>query len=372
MQFIDLEKQQKRIRDKIDQNIKKVLDHGKYINGPEMAELENRLADYCGTKYAIGCSNGTEALLMALMAYDIGPGDAIFSTAFTFIATSEVARILKATPVFVDIDKTTYNIDSNGLEDAIKKVIKDGKLKPRCVIPVDLFGQCADMDEINKIADKYELMVIEDAAQSFGAEYKGRKACSLAHVATTSFFPAKPLGCYGDGGMIFTNDKSMYETIVSIRIHGKGTDKYDNIRIGLNGRLDTIQAAILLAKFDIFEEEIALRQAVADYYSRGLSDCVTIPVIRDYNRSVWAQYCVRHPERDRIMGEMKKDGIPIMIYYPKPLHLQGAFGDLGYSIGDFPVSEAVSNDIFALPMYPYLGKEEQDMVISSLRKAIGK
>ncbi len=369
MQFIDLKTQQDRIREKIELNIKKVLDHGKYIMGPEIKELESTLAEYCGVKHAIGVASGTDALLIPLMAYEIGPGDAVFTTPFTFIATAEVIQLLGATPVFVDINPETFNIDTEKLEEVIENTIKDGKLNPKGILPVDLFGQAADYNSINEIAKKYDLFVIEDAAQSFGASYNGKKACSLADVASTSFFPAKPLGAYGDGGMIFTNDDELYEKILSIRVHGSGSDKYNNIRVGLNGRLDTIQAAVLLAKFDIFDEEIKLRQLVAKRYNEELNDFVKVPVVESHNISAWAQYAMLHPDRDKIIEKLKADGIPVAIYYPIPLHLQEAFVHLGLKKGDFPISEKCANEIFSIPFHPYLTKDDQDKIISSIKSA---
>lgn len=363
MQFIDLQAQQKRIRNKIEENINKVLDHGKYIMGPEIKELESQLAQYVGTKHAVGVASGTDALLIALMAYGIGQGDAVFTTPFTFIATAEVIQLLRATPVFVDIQPDTYNIDPEKLEDAIDKVVKEGNLTPRGIIPVDIFGQAADYDEINAIGEKYDLFVLQDAAQSFGATYKGKKACSNAHVAATSFFPAKPLGGYGDGGMIFTDSDQLLDKLVSIRIHGKGTDKYNNIRVGVNGRLDTIQAAVLLAKMEIFDEEVKLRQEVANRYSQGLKRPAVAPEVRDYNLSAWAQYSILHPERDKVIAKLKENGIPTAIYYPTPLHLQEAFNCLDCGNGDFPVTEDVAGKIFSVPMHPYLAAEDQEKII---------
>jgi len=363
MQFIDLAAQQKRIRNKIEANILNVLNSNSYINGPEVAELEQKLARFVGVSYAIGCSSGTDALLMPLMAYDIKPGDAVFTTPFTFIATAEVIQLLGATPIFIDCEKDTFNIDIGKLEKSIEKVKREGTLKPRCIMPVDLFGQCADYDEINEIAKRHGLFVLEDAAQSFGAEYKGRRAGSLADVAATSFFPAKPLGCYGDAGMIFTDNKELYDKLISIRVHGQGVDKYNNVRIGINGRIDTIQAAILLAKFEIFEEEIQLRQNVAEKYSTGLSKSVGVPFVKKHNLSVWAQYSILHPERDKIILKLKEANIPTAIYYPKPLHLQDAFANLKYKQGDFPVCEELAREIFSLPMHPYLEEKQQDKII---------
>ena len=365
MQFIDLNAQQKRIREKIESNIKRVLDHKRFILGPEVKEIEEKLADYVGTKYSIGVASGTDALLMALISYGIGPGDAVFTIPFTFVATAEVIRLLGATPVFVDIDVDTFNMDSEKLEDKIIGTQKTD-LIPKCIIPVDLFGQPADYDEIKQTAQKYDLFVIEDGAQSFGASYKSKKACSLGDVSCTSFFPAKPLGAYGDGGMIFTDNIDIYEKLVSIRVHGKGSNKYENKRIGVNGRIDTIQAAILLAKFEIFNEEINLRQRVAKRYSEKLKDFVKVPYVKDHNISAWAQYSVLHPERDKVLEKLKEKEIPSAIYYPKPLHLQEAFSSLGYKEGDFPVSERVSEKIFSLPFYPYLKIEDQERVIKAI------
>lgn len=357
MQFIDLKAQQNLIGDKIKKKINDVLEHGKYIMGPEVFELEEKLADYVGVKHCITCASGTDALLMALMAKGVGPGDAVFTTPFTFIATSEVISLLGATPVFVDIDKRTFNLDPKKLEKAIKEFSKPG-LTPKAIIPVDLFGLPADFDEINRIAKENNLLVIEDAAQGLGGVYKGQKSGSLADIGTTSFFPAKPLGCYGDGGAIFTDDDEISEILKSIRVHGKGYHKYDNMRIGLNGRLDTIQAAILLPKLEIFEEEILKRQNVAVNYSEKLSNFVNIPFIPKGYRSAWAQYTVLSDNRNSLMSKLKEGGIPTAIYYPKPLHLQDAFGELSYTTGHFPVSEKCAESVFSLPMHPYLQKKD--------------
>lgn len=374
MQFIDLNAQQRLIRDKIESNIKKVLDHGKYIMGPEVEELEEKLADFTGVKYAIGCSSGTDALLMTLMSYDVGYGDYIITTPFTFIATAEVIPLLGAKPIFVDIDEKTYNINPDRIEDflrdpidpATNKVIEPDKIKG--IIPVDIFGLPADYDRINQIAKKYNLFVIEDAAQSFGAEYKGREACSLADIGCTSFFPAKPLGCYGDGGMLFTDNEEIFKKLLSIRVHGKGENKYDNARIGLNGRLDTIQAAILLAKLEIFPEEIDLRQKVAERYHNALKDKFYLQAVPESCKSVWAQYSIRPKDgnRDHYLRILKDNNIPSAIYYPKPLHLQEAFESLGYNKGDFLVSENCSEGIFSLPFWPYIDEINQDLIITLL------
>jgi len=363
MQFIDLHAQQKRIRNKIEENIKRVLDHGQYIMGPEVKQLEEKLAQFVGTKYAVAVASGTDALLIPLMAYGVGRGDAVFTTPFTFIATGEVIQLLGAEPVFVDIQPDTFNIDPNHLEAVIKKTKKQGKLKPCGIIPVDLFGQPADYDEIDALAREHDLFVLQDAAQSFGAIYKGKRACSHAEAAGTSFFPAKPLGGYGDGGMIFTNSNELHAKLTSIRIHGKGSNKYDNVRIGVNGRLDTLQAAILLAKMEIFAEEIELRQTVAKRYQEGLQPPAKAPYVKEYNVSAWAQYSLLHPRRDTVMAQLNKQGIPAAIYYPTPLHLQEAFVHLGYQEGDFPISEEVADRIFSIPMHPYLTGEDQDKIV---------
>jgi len=368
MEFIDLKSQQSRVRFEIDEKIREVLKHGRYVMGPEIKELEKKLADYVNVKYTVGVASGTDALLMALMAYDIGPGDAVFTTPFTFIATAEVIQLLGATPVFVDIDSDTFNINPDLLEKVIAETKSDGKLKLKGIIPVDLFGQPADYNQIDKIAKKYDLFVLEDAAQSFGALYKGERTCSLTEIATTSFFPAKPFGCYGDGGMVFCKTEELYEKLLSLRVHGAGKNKYDNVRIGINGRIDTIQAAILLVKFSIFEDELNLRQKIAARYSKGLMNSVKIPRIKEYNISSWAQYSVCHEKRDQIVDMLKKDGIPTAIYYPIPLHLQTAFSHLGYKKGNFPVSESAADQIFSLPMHPYLTLSEQERIIECVNK----
>jgi len=389
MQFIDLVFQQQRIRDKIDANIRAVFGHGQYIMGPEVKELEERLGAYVGVKHAVACSSGTDALLLALMAYGVGPGDAIFTTPFTFIATAEVISLIGATPVFVDIDTTTYNISPEALDQAILAVkendptihplpVLDGSrgeghlsLHAKGVIAVDLYGLPADYEHINAAARKHGVFVIEDAAQSFGAESAGgRKAGSLADIGCTSFFPAKPLGCYGDGGMCFSDNDVLADLMRSLSLHGKGSDKYENIRIGINGRLDTLQAAILLAKFDIFPEEIELRQSVAQSYTELLSSSsLTTPRIPDGYRSAWAQYSLMAKDeghRAKVQSRLKGVGIPTAIYYPKPLHLQTAFRALGYKPGDFPASEDCARRIFSLPMHPYLKDEELQLIAQHL------
>jgi dTDP-4-amino-4,6-dideoxygalactose transaminase len=373
MEFIDLVAQQNRIIDKIEANIKTVLNHGKYIMGPEVQALEKHLADFVGVKHAISCASGTDALLMALMAYNIGPGDAVITTPFTFIATAEVISLLGATPVFVDICPDTYNIDPRKIEEALRN-LKNKSLTPRVIITVDLFGLAADYDELSRVAKDNKLILIEDAAQSFGAEYKGKKACSFGDVACTSFFPAKPLGCYGDGGMCFTRHPEIEGILKSIRVHGQGGHKYDNVRIGINGRIDTLQAAILMAKFDIFPEELQLRQDVAKRYDRLLSDIafVKTPHVPEGCLSAWAQYSIladTAQRRDTSIARLNDAGIPTAIYYPKPLHQQTAYKFLKYKSGDFPVSEITAERIFSLPMHPYLKEEDQLKIADALRNA---
>lgn len=382
MQFIDLAAQQKRIRDQIEANIAAILDHGRYIMGPEIKSLEEKLADYVGVKHAVSCASGTDALLLALMACKIGSGDAVFTTPFTFIATGEVVSLLGATPVFVDIDPQTFNMDPGKLELAVQAISENqptdhpvprsaGSLIPKGIIAVDLFGLPADYDNINAIASRHNLFVLEDAAQSFGAENNGKKACSLTELGCTSFFPAKPLGCYGDGGMCFTDNENLYEILNSLRVHGKGTHKYDNVRTGINGRLDTLQAAILLAKFDIFPEEIELRQQAARRYTLLLKQNTEVqpPLVPGEMKSAWAQYSVLAKDethRSKLQARLKEADIPTAIYYPKPLHLQTAFKSLGYKEGDFPVSEDCSSRIFSLPMHPYLSSSDQKRIVQVL------
>jgi UDP-2-acetamido-2-deoxy-ribo-hexuluronate aminotransferase len=367
--FIDLKAQQQAIYSQVMERIQTVLANGQYIMGPEVKELEARLASYVGARHAISCSSGTDALLMPLLAYGVGPGDAIFTTPFTFIASAEVIQLLGATPVFVDVDPQTFNIDPEALAAAIAGLggsPKTAHLRPRGIIPVDIFGQPADYDRINDIAKEHGLFVLEDAAQSFGASYKGKRACALAEVAATSFFPAKPLGCYGDGGAIFTDDDELAAVLRSIRVHGQGTHKYDNVRIGLNGRLDTLQAAILLVKLDIFDQEVAARQVVAQRYSESLKEVVKVPFVAPECTSVWAQYSVLTDHREELQAKLKAAGIPTAIYYPLPLHLQQAFTSLGYQKGDFPVSESLAERIFSLPMHPYLQRQDQEKIAAVL------
>ncbi len=356
-QFIDLKTQYARIEPQVEEAIKKVLQHGRYILGPEVSELETVLKDFAGTDFCVGCSSGTDALLMALLAYDVGPGDAIFTSPFTFFATAEVIALTGATPVFVDIAGDTWNIVPELLEREIEKVKAEDKLKARGVIPVDIFGLCANYDQINPIAKQHGMFVIQDAAQSFGAEINGKKAPSMGDIGCTSFFPAKPLGAYGDGGACFTDCPELNEKLLSILVHGRSNDKYDNVRLGLNARLDTIQAAVLIEKMKLFPEEIELRQKAAGKYRTLLGDKIKLQQIPAGCKSVYAQFCMQADNFAEIQTKLQEAEIPTARYYPLPLHLQGAFKYLGYSEGSMPVSEAVAKNIFAVPMHPYLDEE---------------
>ncbi len=370
--FIDLKAQYREVETAVKKGIDGVLGHGAYVMGPEIAELEDRLSDFSAVRHAVGCGSGTDALIMALMAFEVGPGDAVFTTPFTFMATAEAIALLGATPVFVDVDPVTFNIDPDDLKRKIAD-IKDNRtdLIPKGIITVDLFGQPADYDRIEPLAHNSGLFLIVDAAQSFGATYKDKPVCSLGDVACTSFFPAKPLGCYGDGGMVFAHNNELHKLLVSIRVHGMGEDRYENVRLGINGRLDSIQAAILLAKFEIFPDEIEKRQQVADRYNDLLSgiDGLTTPALAEGCTSAWAQYSLlaRDTEhRTELMGKLKVADIPAVIYYPKPLHLQKAYANLEHSMGDFPVCENIAGRIFSLPMHPYLGAEDQETIAGVL------
>lgn len=360
MKFIDLAAQQARIRDKLEANIKKVLSHGKYILGPEVNELEEKLAEYTGAKYCITCANGTDALQVALMSLKIGPGDEVITPGFTYIATAETVALLGAKPIYVDINPKTYNLDPLLLEAAITP-------KTKAIIPVSLYGQCADFDTINKIADKYNLPVIEDAAQSFGATYKGKKSCNLSTIACTSFFPSKPLGCYGDGGAIFTNDEELATIIRQIARHGQDR-RYHHIRIGVNSRLDTLQAAILLPKLEILDDEIQARRQVASTYTQLLNEAgiSTTPFIESYNESAWAQYTIQVDNRDQVQDMLKKQGIPTAVHYPIPLNKQPAVA----SDAMLPIGDLVAQNVMSLPMHPYLTLNVQSEVIENIIKVI--
>ena len=372
MQFIDLAAQRARIQGRLDTAIAKVVEEGKYILGPEVGAFEKQLADYVGVKHVIACANGTDALLLPLYASGIGPGDAVFVPSFSFAATAEVVALAKAEPVFVDIDPDTYNIDIASLEAAIDMVRRDGRLTPKAIIPVDLFGLAADYDAVAQIARREKLLVIEDAAQSIGGIRNGVHCGAFGDVGSTSFYPAKPLGCYGDGGAMFTNDDKMADLLRSYAFHGKGETQYDNIHVGINSRLDTLQAAILLEKLAILEEEMVARQAVAQRYAEGLGDVVNASVNLPGTRSAWAQYAIETPHRDALKAHLQENGIPSVIYYVKPLHQQLAYKDFPAAPGGLAVSETLPERILCLPMHPYLSAEDQDRIISTIRNFIGR
>ena len=361
--FIDLKSQYNAYKEEIDTQISEVLESTQFIGGPKVAALEQALADFCGTKYAIGVSSGTDALLVALMACGIGPDDEVITTPFTFVATAEAIVLLGAKPVFVDIEEQSYNIDVTKIKEAITK-------KTKAIIPVSLYGQPADMDEINTIAKKHGLVVIEDGCQSFGATYKGGRSCGLSAIGCTSFFPSKPLGCYGDGGAIFTSDESLYQKMRSIANHGQ-EGRYIHKHIGLNARLDALQAAVLLVKLEHFEQEINKRQEVAKRYDEGLDGLdLILPKIKRDRTSVYAQYSVRAKKRNDLTDTLKQEGIPTAIHYPTPLFAQEAFSRFGYRAEDFPISTAVSKEIFSLPMSPFLKSEDQKRVIDTLQRLL--
>ena len=368
--FIDLAAQRERLGDRIDAAIGRVLQHGKFIMGPEVGELEARLSEYCGVAHTVSCSSGTDALLMALLALGIGPGDAVIVPTFTFAATAEVVALAGATPLFVDVLPDTANLDPAGLVGALHAA-RGARVTPRAVIAVDLFGQPADYDEIEAFCAEYDLVLIADAAQSFGATWRGRRTGSIGHVACTSFFPAKPLGCYGDGGAIFTDDAELAATLRSVRVHGQGTNKYDNVRVGINGRLDTLQAAVLLEKLNIFDDEIAARDRVATRYTEALTDVVDVPVVRPAATSVWAQYTIVVDDRERVAADLKGEGVPTAIYYPKPLHTQPAYEACPRASDGLAASEHLAEHVLSLPMHPYLDESTQDRVIAALRGAVG-
>lgn len=357
IEFIDLKAQQSRIKAEIDAGIQRVLAHGQYILGPEVAELEEKLAAYVGAKYCITCANGTDALQIVQMAFGIGPGDEVITPGFTYIATAETVAVLGATPVYVDVNPKTYNLDVEKLEAAITP-------RTKAIIPVSLYGQCADFDAINTIAAKYNLPVIEDAAQSFGATYKGRKSCNLSTVACTSFFPSKPLGCYGDGGAIFTNDEELAKVIRQIARHGQDR-RYHHIRVGVNSRLDTLQAAILLPKLEILDDEMQARQRVAETYTKLLNKegILTTPFIEAYNQSTWAQYTVQVDNRSEIQEKLKAQGIPTAVHYPIPLNKQPAVADKNAVL---PIGDTIAEQVMSLPMHPYLTIEAQEKIVEAL------
>jgi len=367
--FIDVAAQRRRLGKSVDEAVARVLGHCQFINGPEVSQLEAALGAFCGAKHVVTCASGTDALLMVLMAKGVGPGDAVFCPSFTFCATGEAVALTGATPVFVDVDEATFNIDVASLRRGIATARRVG-LKPRGIIPVDLFGQSADHDAVAAVAQAEGLFVLDDAAQAFGASYKGRRLGGLGHVTATSFFPAKPLGCFGDGGAIFTDDAELAETLRSVRVHGQGSDKYDNVRLGLTGRLDTIQAAVLIEKLKIFEDEIAARNEVAGRYARGLGNVVTVPHLANGSTSVWAQYTIRLPQgtdRDEFASVLKAQGIPTAIYYPKSMHQQTAYRNFPVADGGLPMCERLSSDVISLPMHAYLDEPTQARIIEAVR-----
>jgi len=376
MPFIDLAAQQRRLKTELDEAISGVLEHGRYIMGPEVQELESELASFVSSKHCISVSNGTDALIAGLMAYGVGTGDAIITTPFTFFATVEAILLLGATPVFADIDPITFNICPEEIKKAILKTKQDSNLNLRGIISVDLFGLSADYDPIGALAKENELFVIQDSAQACGATYKGKRCPTHGDIGTTSFFPAKPLGCYGDGGAVFTDNDELAEKLRSIRVHGKGVDKYDNVRVGKNARLDTIQAAILLRKLEVYEDELKARRRIAAKYEREFEEInqllseskkVTTPLQPEGYLSAWAQYTlIVQGDRDKLSQTLKAEGIPTLVYYRTPSHLLGACRSLGYSKGDFPIAERVSQQVLALPFHPYLETSNQMRVVNGI------
>ena len=370
--FIDIGAQRRRLGKSIDEAVARVLTHCQFINGPEVTALEAALAEFSGARHVVSCASGTDALLMVLMAKQVGPGDAVLCPSFTFCATGEAVALVGAVPVFVDVDEATFNMDVGSLKRGIATARARG-LTPKAVIPVDLFGQSADHDAIAEVAQAEGLFVLDDAAQGFGASYKGRRIGSLGLATATSFFPTKPLGCFGDGGAIFTDDDQLAETLRSIRVHGQGSDKYDNVRLGLTGRLDTMQAAVLIEKLKIFEDEIAARNRVAERYARGLGNFVTVPQLASGCTSIWAQYTIRLPEgtdRDGFAAALKAQGIPTMVYYTRSMHQQTAYRAFPVADGGLPVSEKLSDDVISLPIHAYLDEAAQDRVIEAVRGAL--
>jgi dTDP-4-amino-4,6-dideoxygalactose transaminase len=369
--FIDVAAQRRRLGTAIDEAVARVLTHCQFIQGPEVRAFEAELAAFCGVKHVIGCSSGTDALLLVLMAWEIGPGDAVICPSFTYHATAEAVAFLGATPVLADVQAESFNLDPASCERAIATAKRLG-LKPRAVIPVDLFGLPADHDAINTLAAAHGLLVLDDTAQAFGAAYRGRKLGALTTAAATSFFPAKPLGCYGDGGAVFTDDDALAARVKSLRVHGEGADRYEAVRVGMTGRLDTIQAAVLLEKLKIFPDEIAARNRVAARYADGLGDVAVVPRVGNESTSVWAQYTIRLKpgQRDGLAAALKQQGIPTAIYYTKPLHLQPAYRGSPVAEGGLPVSDRLSQEVISLPMHAYLEPAVQDRVIAAVRRAL--
>ncbi|MDB5618662.1 DegT/DnrJ/EryC1/StrS family aminotransferase [Tardiphaga sp.] len=370
--FIDIGAQRLRLGQAIDDAVGRVLTHCQFINGPEVTQLEAALAAFSGARHVVTCASGTDALVMVLMAKGVGRGDAVFCPSFTFCATGEAVALAGATPVFVDVDEATFNMEVNSLKRGIATARRLG-LKPKAVMPVDLFGQSADHDAIAAIAEAEGLFILDDAAQAFGASYKGRRLGTFGLATATSFFPAKPLGCYGDGGAIFTDDAQLAETLRSIRVHGQGSDKYDNVRLGLTGRLDTIQAAVLLEKLRIFDDEIAARNKVAERYARSLGNIVTVPRVTEGNTSIWACYTIRLPkgtDRAAFAASLQAQGVPSAIYYVKSVHMQTAYAGYPVADGGLPVCEALSSDVISLPVHAYLDEPTQERVIKAVRDAL--
>jgi UDP-2-acetamido-2-deoxy-ribo-hexuluronate aminotransferase len=370
--FIDIGAQRRRLGKSIDDAVGRVLTHCQFVNGPEVAQLEAALAAFSGAKHVVTCASGTDALLMVLMAKGIGRGDAVICPSFTFSATGEAVALTGAAPVFVDVDETTFNMDAESLKRGIAAARKGG-FKPRVVIPVDLFGQSAEHDAIAAVAEAEGLFILDDAAQGFGASYKGKRLGGMCHATATSFFPAKPLGCFGDGGAIFTDDDTLAEVLRSIRVHGQGSDKYDNVRLGLTGRLDTMQAAILIEKLKIFEDEIAARNRVAERYARELGNAVIVPRLAEGCTSVWAQYTIRLPagtDREAFAEALKAQGIPTAIYYGKSMHQQTAYKHFPVAAGGLPISEKLSAEVISLPMHAYLDEPTQERIIKAVRAAL--
>lgn len=372
MKFRDLWIQYFKLKEKIDVAIAEVMAETDFISGHQVGELEKQLADYVGVKHCISCGNGTDAITLALMAWGIGPGDAVFVPDFTFFSSGECPAYEGASPVFVDVCENTFNLSAESLEDAIAKVVQEGKLVPKVIITVDLFGQPADYEKIRPIAQRYGLKILEDGAQGFGGEIQGKRACSFGDISTTSFFPVKPLGCYGDGGAVFTDNDMAADLIRSYCVHGKGEDKYDNVRLGMNSRLDTIQAAVLKVKLKAFEEyELADVNKAAERYTEMLQDIVTVPKIPEGYLSSWAQYSIlleNQEERDGLQVYLKENGIPSMIYYRKPMHSQRAFAGMKCVYMDLPVTEAVCGRVLSLPLHPYITYDEQKFVADAIRK----
>jgi dTDP-4-amino-4,6-dideoxygalactose transaminase len=382
--FIDLQAQRKRLGQPLEDAILKVVRSGAYVMGPEIAAFEAALASFGEAPFALSCGSGTEALMLPLMAWEIGPGDAVFCPSFTFAATAEVMPLVGASPVFVDIDPDTYNLDAKHLDAAIEAVKREGRLTPKAVIAVDLFGQPADYPAIAEVARKHGLKLIADSAQGFGCTLGGQHPIHWADVATTSFFPAKPLGCYGDGGAILSKDARLHDLFVSLRVHGQAVKsdlegrkfehdpRYLNVRVGINGRMDTIQAAVLLQKLAIFADEIAARNRVADRYAEGLGDLVKVPRVIDGGVSVWAQYTIETKDRDGLAPALREQGIPTAVYYPIPIHKQGVYSVYPTAPGGLPVTEAKASQVISLPMHAYLTEDDQDQVIAAVRAFVKK